>query len=76
MDRKINWQRSFKIPRFELDKFLQEIQRWNGADGTSYEARYIFELGNHYNVVVIETGPPYPFCRSQIEDKAKKLLAE
>ncbi len=73
MSRKIQWQRCFSIPKKKLDLFLVKLQM-SANSMTYFEAAWIFQTEDGYDVVVEEFSRPnfgdqgtnYPFVEDQI----------
>lgn len=71
MKNQIEWQRIFNIPAEKLNLFLIKIEECNEL--SRFEAKYIFQKQNEYDVVVVELGGRYPFMENTLEEFAKAL---
>lgn len=69
---KIEWQRCFQIPKEKLDVFLVKV-RMMDSNQSYFQCDYIFQEGDHYDVVVCEYKGSYPFQRTQIENFVEDL---
>lgn len=73
MSREIATQRCHKIPKDKLDVFLVKLTMTSSTEPRSYfEADYVFDAGDHYDVVVNQYGC-YPWLSNDVESFAKKL---
>lgn len=66
VERKIVSQRCYKIPKNKLDLFLVRLNIGASILGY-YEAEYIFESGEDYDVVVNGYGHHSPFMNNEIQ---------
>jgi hypothetical protein len=71
MNREIRKQRCFRIPKDKLDLFLVNLSMNNG-DLVHFEAEYVFDNPNHYDVIVNRFGS-YPYAENEIAKFAEKL---
>lgn len=69
---KIEWQRCFKIPKDKLDLFLVKL-KMSDTTASYFEAAYIFEAGDVYDVVVEEFKSNYAYTEREIEEFVAKL---
>lgn len=68
---KVTKQRCFKIPKNKLDLFLVRLD-FDSRELINFEAKYIFQNGKFYDVVVNYYGS-YPFVENCIDEFVEEM---
>ena len=71
IERRITRQRCYKIPKEKLDLLLVKL-RMSNENLIYFEAEYIFQDGNFYDVIVNTFGS-YPYVENEIDKFVDKL---
>lgn len=68
----LNRQHLFKIPRCNIALFLEKVNERDSGRTWKAEAKWIFENGSCYDVIINEYGS-YPYMWDKLAEYAKEM---
>lgn len=72
MSRIIQSQRCYQIPKNKLDIFLVKLKMCS-SHMTYFEAEYVFENGDVYDVIVNQYGGGFPYIEKELKEFISQL---